>query len=150
MATPRLSTDQSSSAQTWDKNFLGVYHLPNGTSLNVNDSTANSNNGTNQGATAAAGEIGGGASLSGSSNFITMGNVLDIGSGDVTLEAWIKPSNVNQYAPILSKRQNTSNYQQYQMGVGKISNSGNGVAGKRIFAFFSTAPFFQPRSLTTL
>ena len=131
-----VTTDQSKPVATWDSNYWGVYHLASGTTVNVGDSTSNGNNGTNQGATAVAGEIDGAANLNGNSQSITMGKVMDLGAGNLTLEAWVKPSNVNQYAPLLSKRQNTSNYQQYQMGIGAVSASGNGIAGKTIFAFF--------------
>jgi hypothetical protein len=65
-----------------------------------------------------------------------MGKVMDLGAGNLTLEAWVKPSNVNQYAPLLAKRQNSANYQQYQVGIGSVSGSGNGLPGKTIFAFF--------------
>ncbi len=47
-----ISTDGSSST-TWDSNFLAVYHLKDGTTLNVNSSTG-SNNGTINGSLVAA------------------------------------------------------------------------------------------------
>ncbi len=82
-----LSTDGTSTA-TWSNSFLGVYHLADGTTLNVNSATG-SNNGTNFGAAAAAGMIDGGAS------FIAV-NTDSIGCGSsmnptaVTISAWAK------------------------------------------------------------
>ena len=52
-----ISTDGSSTT-TWSNSFLGVYHLADGTTLNVNSSTG-SNNGANHSATAASGQIDG-------------------------------------------------------------------------------------------
>src|SRR5262249_43791769 len=76
--------------------YLGVWHLPNGSSLSLNDSTANANNGTS-GSTASAtsGFIDGGASFNGSSS---SGIVIPSSSSawnfanDVTISAWVKSS----------------------------------------------------------
>src|ERR1019366_6832619 len=38
-----VTTDQSNPTGTWDSNYVGVWHLPNGTVLSANDSTANGN-----------------------------------------------------------------------------------------------------------
>ena len=46
-----------------------------------------------------------GANLSRASQTITMGNVLNLGAGERRWKHRSRPSNVNQYAPILSKRQ---------------------------------------------
>jgi hypothetical protein len=99
-----VTTDQSNAAGTWNSNYVAVYHLPNGTTLSANDSTSNANNGTITGATAATGQIDGGASLSGSSQYITMGdgNSLQI-TGNITIEAWINPTNFSNYNGIVGK-----------------------------------------------
>lgn len=60
-----ISSDPNSdgtygATSTWDSNYKGVWHLPNGTSLTANDSTSNGANGTITGVTAAVGEIDGG------------------------------------------------------------------------------------------
>lgn len=91
-----VTTDQSHPSSTWNSNFLGVWHLPNGTTLSANDSTINGNNGTvNASATAVAGQIDGGAHVfrsSGTDNNITVGtgNSLNITNGILTINLWAK------------------------------------------------------------
>src|SRR5437899_8997803 len=43
---PSITTDKSSTS-TWDSNFKGAYHLPDGPTLTANDSTSNALNLTN-------------------------------------------------------------------------------------------------------
>lgn len=38
------ASDQSNKTAVWDANYKGVYHVPNGTTLSLNDSTSNANN----------------------------------------------------------------------------------------------------------
>jgi len=82
-----VTTDQQSSP--WDSNYAMVQHLPNGSSLTANDSTANANNGTNANATATTGEIDGGAAFNGSNADIDFGlaSSLQI-TGNITAELW--------------------------------------------------------------
>lgn len=56
-----ISTFQGNVTGTWNSNFKGVYHLGNGTSLSVADSTSNARNGTTSGTapTAIAGQTDG-------------------------------------------------------------------------------------------
>jgi Concanavalin A-like lectin/glucanases superfamily len=84
-----FSTLQSTASAVWDANYKGVWHLPNGTSLNANDSTSSALNpiSTNGTSATTAGRIGGAASLNGSSNYIDYGAVLNITSA-VTYSAW--------------------------------------------------------------
>jgi uncharacterized repeat protein (TIGR01451 family) len=82
---PTASTAQN----TWDSNFISVYHLGNGTTLNTNDSTEGAFNGTNNGATATTtGEILGGASFNGSSSYI-YNNSFAAPDNSVTFSAWV-------------------------------------------------------------
>ncbi len=58
----------STAINPWDTSFQAVYHLGDGTTLNVNDSTSNANNATNNLSTALSGaQIDGGAAIAGSS-----------------------------------------------------------------------------------
>lgn len=83
---PSLTTDGSSTT-TWSNSFLGVYHLADGTTLNVNSATG-SNNGTNHGATAAVGQIdGGGSFVAASTQYIDLST--GISPGAITLSAWV-------------------------------------------------------------
>ncbi len=87
-----ISTDQSNKHAVWDTNYKLVSHLGSPTSLNLSDSTSNSNNGTNNGGTAVAGIIIGGVDLVGaSSEYIDYGNAgsLSFIQDNQTIEAWI-------------------------------------------------------------
>jgi hypothetical protein len=83
-----VTTDQSNATGTWDSNYIGVWHLPNGTTLSAHDSTSNGDNGTINGATATTGQIDGGASFNGSGNDITFSGGA-IGATSVTVSAWM-------------------------------------------------------------
>ncbi len=87
-----ISSEQGDPTSVWDSNFLGVYHLPNGTTLTALDSTTNSRNGTlTNTPTAAAGKIGGAGSFVGASTqHITLGN--GINPDAITISAWINHS----------------------------------------------------------
>ncbi len=77
-----------SSTSTWSNNFLGVYHLADGTTLNVNSATG-SNNGTNHSATATSGKIdGAGAFASASTQYIGLGGSM-ANNTSITYSAWV-------------------------------------------------------------
>lgn len=101
-----ISTDGSSTG-TWDSNFKGVYHLPDGTTLTANDSTSNASTGSLMNAPAAAtGQIDGAATFNpAGSQYITMGNVsnMDPGTSDVSISAWIKTTYSGNYQAIFGK-----------------------------------------------
>ncbi len=83
-----IVTDGSSTA-TWSNNFLGVYHLKDGTTLDVNSATG-SNNGTNHSVTATTGQIdGGGGFASASTQYVDLSNGMNPNTG-LTYSAWIK------------------------------------------------------------
>src|SRR5882724_4516578 len=102
-----VTADQSNKTGTWDSNFAGVWHLPNGSTLAASDSTSNGNNGTITGATAVSGKFNGGANFSGSSQYIDAGNgtSVQITGSSMTVEAWLNTSlsNPNQYKRIIAK-----------------------------------------------
>lgn len=99
-----ITSDQSNRAGTWDSNYVGVWHLPNGTTLSAIDSTSNGHNGTISGATATSGEIGGGADFSGSTDAIALGNSSSFYNTSFTVSAWINPSSYDvTYGRILKK-----------------------------------------------
>ena len=115
-----VTTDQSHPSTTWNSNYVGVWHLPNGTSLTTNDSTG-MNNGINSGATAIAGQIDGGG-------YFTQVPEIDLGNNSSlnltsnwTYSAWVKRGALNGLQPIFSHWQSNS-------------------AGRQIFIYFSTTP----------
>ncbi len=86
---PTTIADYSPHGAVWDSNYAGVYHFPDGTNLGLLDSTTNTINGTNSGATASVGVADGGlaavATSSQYANFGTnFGNVTAL-----TYEAWV-------------------------------------------------------------
>jgi hypothetical protein len=97
-----ITTDQSDPVNVWTNSFLGVYHLKDGTTLNVNSATG-SNNGTNNGATVATGQIDGGASFaSASSQYIDLGTGMNPSA--ITYSCWYKATSFpNAYNTILAR-----------------------------------------------
>jgi hypothetical protein len=81
-----ITADQSNKTAVWDANFKGVWHLPNGSSLSTNDSTAGGSNGTNNSATAVSGKIEGGAGFDGSSQYISTPQIV---ATSTTVEHWV-------------------------------------------------------------
>jgi hypothetical protein len=68
-----ISTFQGGAASAvWSNGYIAVYHGGDGTTLDVNDSLG-SFNGTNNSATATAGQIGGAIAFSGSSQYVDLG-----------------------------------------------------------------------------
>jgi hypothetical protein len=124
-----LNTD-GSSASTWDSNFLGVYHLKDGTTLSVASSTG-ANNGTNHSATAAAGKVdGAGGFASGSSQYIDMGT--NIAPTAITLSAWVNATSFPGAYNGVVVRSNAT-YVSYAMlfakGTGKLACYTLGLGG---------------------
>jgi len=86
------ATNQQNVAGTWDSNYQGVWHLPNGSTLSVNDSTSNATNGTDHGATATTGKIDGGATtVSASTQYIDFGTIPSLsGASQAVMQVWFK------------------------------------------------------------
>jgi hypothetical protein len=63
----KVIASQENITGVWDSNFKGVYHLKDGTSLNVNDSTSNALNMTATSLTAISGKVDGAADFDGTS-----------------------------------------------------------------------------------
>ena len=86
-----INTDQSDPPNTWDSNFKAVWHLGNGSTLSLNDSTSNGNALANVGATGATtGKISGGAGpFNGTSQCLKTTSAINLGTNKVTLSAWV-------------------------------------------------------------
>lgn len=97
-----LITDGSDGPNTFSNNFISVYHLKDGTTLSVNDSTG-SHNGTNHGVTATAGQIdGAGGFVSTSSQYVDAGTYVWPGAGSGTLSAWVNATSFpNAYNSVI-------------------------------------------------
>ena len=88
------ASSQQDATNVWDTNYKGVWHLPNGSSLSGAESTSNPNAATASGATAAAGEIDGGANLDGN-DLVSIADDASLeshigASGKMTISLWVK------------------------------------------------------------
>jgi RHS repeat-associated protein len=121
-----VTTDQSNKTAVWDSNFVSVYHLPDGSTLNASDSTANGNNGANSGTAAATGQIDGGGSFDGSSKFININHpsAFNFGNGDYTFEAWVKPASATAAQTIIGKDDSVAGGRQWNFS---LNNDGTGT-----------------------
>jgi hypothetical protein len=85
------ASNQQNVASTWNNNYVGVWHFPDGTTLSLNDS-ANGNNGTSHGSPppgATTGQIDGGAAYPGAGDWVgTDGHNLTTGDVNGTFEIW--------------------------------------------------------------
>lgn len=103
-------TTDGSSTTTWSNGFLGVYHLKDGTTLSVADSTG-SNNGTNHSVTATSGQVdGAGSFVSASSQYVDLGNGINPQFG-ITISAWVNATSFpNAYNSVISRVGTGANY----------------------------------------
>lgn len=87
-----VNSSQENITGVWDSNFKRVYHLVDGTTLSAKDSTANSQNGTINGATAITGKVDGAANFtySGSQYISSPTTGLPTGANSWTMECWLK------------------------------------------------------------
>ncbi|HEY6350972.1 MAG TPA: DUF2341 domain-containing protein, partial [Candidatus Angelobacter sp.] len=147
-----ISTSTQNPAGVWDTNYVGVWHLANGSTLNPADSTANQNNGTNNGATPTTGQIDGAAAFNGSSQFVSLpqlGTFSDTSA--LTLSAWVNPNSGSGVQKVIALTGNTgsvSGTPVYTFVANLNANNGKFVAetGK---AHFSTDDATAPNAFTT-
>lgn len=91
---PGITTSQENKTNVWDSSYKAVFHMPDGTTLNVGDSTLDNIVLANTAVTAAAGKIDGGALFDSSSDVLrvlTSDDRLKF-SGDVTVSMWVFPT----------------------------------------------------------
>jgi hypothetical protein len=121
-----LNTDGSSTS-TWDASYQGVWHLPNGSSLTLGDSTSHANTGTNSSATAAAAEIDGGASVDGTGQHIVLpfAGITSAQFGTLSLWASMR-ANVNGFNAIFESADGSRNLALYITGFnGSVTFNGS-------------------------
>lgn len=78
----------------WTNSYVGVWHMADGSTLNLNDSSGSTNTLTNHSVTATTGQIDGGSSLSGSQYFDFPGTNFPTGNSSFTASAWINTTGV--------------------------------------------------------
>lgn len=112
-----ITTYQGISSATWNSNYAGVWHLPNGTTLTANDSTSNGNNGSLiNGTSATSGQIDGAASMNnGSVQYISVGASTSLAPAAITVSAWVNGNSFpDAYNAVVSRiNTGTFNYWQY-------------------------------------
>lgn len=89
-----VSTDQSNPTGTWDSNYKGVWHFPNGLTLSLDDSTSNANTAVKgSGVTAIAGKVDGGVNFFGTennTNEVDLSGPVNTSMSSYTFEWWLK------------------------------------------------------------
>ncbi len=128
-----ITTNQSSTS-TWSSSFQAVYHLKDGTTLSGVDSTANAYNGTVSGATATTGQIDGGASFNGTSNYISTSASVRDAAQTISLSIWVYPTSGGTYPGIMVKgsawNENSSKYAfEFRSSGQQVSYFQAGLAG---------------------
>jgi hypothetical protein len=96
------ATNQQNPTGVWDSNYLGVYHLSNGTTLSGNDSTANENNANTGTDSATAGKIDGAASNTSTSPYISMPALGSFSSA--TFSTWLNANTLTSAAGLIFSR----------------------------------------------
>lgn len=121
-----ITTYQGNNTGTWASEYVAVYHLADGTTLAVTDSTSNANNLTNSGMTATTGEIDGGAAGVSGSGFAMIASNATFNTSDYTISAWVKFSGTSAGGinAIMSRGPDTNSaghYFLYRNGSGKLT-----------------------------
>jgi hypothetical protein len=89
------ASNQQNPAGVWDSNYSGVWHFPSSTTLGLQDSTSNGNNGSPvNGPLAASGDIAGAVQFNGSSSYVNVGSFNE--TGDLTISAWVNTNYMSQ------------------------------------------------------
>lgn len=96
-----IDSSQQNAAGVWDANFKAVWHVPNGSVLNLDDSTTNHNL-TNKDATATTGKVDGGVSFDGNAQYVGSAQHADFSWANLrAVEFWMKLGNTTQVLPRL-------------------------------------------------
>ncbi len=110
-----ISTSQTTATSTWDANYLGVWHLGDGITLSLADSTANGNTLTMGGSVSAMpGVMGGAAGFVGlplnTNSLQASATGTNVSATPLSLEVWSKFEGpyVNNYSNLIFKKSPTS------------------------------------------
>lgn len=88
------ATGGQDAVNVWDSNYVGVWHMPNGSTLSGTDSTSNNNTATAVSAVSATdGIIDGGGSFAGSDDYFQAADSASLKTfSTISLEAWVYPT----------------------------------------------------------
>jgi hypothetical protein len=136
-------TDPSTLSYLWEyatqelpvgANTAALWHFSENTGTTTADATTNLNNGTLNGPTWTVGRFGSGLNFDGSNDYVLVSDAssLDI-AGELTLEAWIKPTALTYYHDIVAKRDAgaSCNYQMSISATGGVLAFYDGVTEYR-------------------
>jgi len=143
-----ISTSQENRASVWDANFKSIYHLKDGSTLNGADST-NNHNLTNNGASAATGQVGGGGAFNGSTQYLSSAEHADFDWANLrTVECWMKLGNTSQTLPRLFSQSDGSSSAWSLTWLDPGSGAGGGLNGSFLVVSVGTqsTPLLQKRT----
>jgi hypothetical protein len=86
------NTGSNAPANVWQSSYAGVWHLPNGSTLTANDSTANAFNGKATNVAAATGEIDGAGSFNGSNSYVDLSGSVLSATSQFAVSFWARTS----------------------------------------------------------
>lgn len=92
------SGDQQNIASTWDSGYKGVWHLGNGSTLSLTDSSSNGNTLVNHSAAPVAGPIAGAVNLSGNDQYV-YANLDGTSWSQFAIEYWVYSAGTPPYGP---------------------------------------------------
>lgn len=127
-----VASDGQDATNVWDSNFAAVYHLeqdPSGTAPQIQDSTANNNDGTSAGSMTSgdlvAGKIGNGLDFD-ADDYVSCGNAASLKPSKVTVEAWVKPNSPENFSSVVSFNWSTTHvspFHTYKIGANYTNNA---------------------------
>lgn len=118
-----VTTWQGNVNGTWNSGFVLISHLPNGSTLNVNDSTSNANNGTGTTVTATTGQVDGAVGLTNvSTSNVDYGNNASLQPVAITYSGWVKGTTLpNTYNTVISEADAGHFVQLFVTAFGKVA-----------------------------
>ena len=108
--------DTAARTEVWDGNFKAVWHLNQASDAQILDSTSDDRDSASNTLDTTAGKIGLGMNADGG-ELANFGDVVDMGTSDFTLEAWVKTSDTTHQKTILDKRGADDPWPGYLFGV---------------------------------
>jgi concanavalin A-like lectin/glucanase superfamily protein len=103
-----VTTDQTSANAVWDSNYKMVYHNPDGTTIDLHDSTSNAVTLTNNGGAAAAGQIDGGFNTF-TGNYASTSSGVPTVQTVVTISMWMQPVLLDPFQSICLQTSTAAN-----------------------------------------
>lgn len=107
--------------------LVAHWKLNEGSGTAISDSSGNGRNGVMNGATWTTGNIGAGLSFDGINDYINLGDILDAGSGNMTVTAWVKFGALNANQKIAIKSHSLSPWLSWQLQLWGSQPQTNGV-----------------------